>query len=224
MAAHSVSHLIYQLGGDADVLAIPAGLGDDVQHVGLLAGLPVWTTTSGPVETLKRARRIARRGMLGVLIGCEPVTDRWTITVTVQPVRLTALAAADAGALPLLRVARAARTVRGSALEHAIARSPTRSTWTQPDAGRSGCCINCSIARWRRYRLPYRGDGHLDTRSALAQITRLLFLRFVESEGWLDGNPRFLADAFDRCLIAKRDPTRHLLHPLFLAPAQSRVG
>jgi hypothetical protein len=212
MAPRSASHLIYQLGGDAFVLPVPAGIGDDIQQVGALAGLPVWAMASGPVETLKRARRLARHGMLGVLLGCEPATDRWTITVTVQPVRLTAFAAADPDALPLRRLGRAARTARSTALEHAIALVDALDV---DAAGRRTFRLLHQLLDRAVALLPAaisREDRHA---WALAQITRLLFLRFVESEGWLNGNPHFLADAFDRCLIAGRDPTRHLLHPLF---------
>ena len=212
MVPRSASHLIYQLGGDAYVLPVPAGIGDDMQQVGVLAGLPVWTVASGPAETLKRARRLARRGMLGVLIGGEPATDRWTITVTVQPVQLTAFTAGDPSALPLRRLVRAARTPRSTALEHAIALVDALDV---DAAGRRTFRLLHQLLDRAVLLLPTavsRDDRH---GWALAQITRLLFLRFVESEGWLNGNPRFLADAFDRCLIARRDPTRHLLHPLF---------
>jgi len=49
----------------------------------------------------------------------------------------------------------------------------------------------------------------------LLQVTRLLFLRFVESEGWLDGSVTFLRDAVDRVLATNTDPGRDLLEPLF---------
>ncbi len=212
MASPSVSHLIYQLGGDAYVLPIPASIGEDIPQVGVLAGLPVWTMASGPAETLKRARRLARHGWLGVLVGCEPATDRWTITVTVPPVRLTAFAAADPDSLALRRLALAARTRRSTALEDAIALADALDV---DAAGRRTFSLLHQLLDRAVSLLP--AAISLDDRHAwaLAQITRLIFLRFVESEGWLNGNPRFLADAFDRCLIARRDPTRHLLHPLF---------
>src|SRR5690606_732453 len=49
----------------------------------------------------------------------------------------------------------------------------------------------------------------------LLQVTRLLFLRFVESEGWLDGRSDFLQRVFDECLASRRQVERHLLAPLF---------
>lgn len=50
---------------------------------------------------------------------------------------------------------------------------------------------------------------------ALLQLTRVLFLYFVQAKGWLDGNPHFLREHLDRTLAQGRDVQRDLLHPLF---------
>lgn len=50
---------------------------------------------------------------------------------------------------------------------------------------------------------------------ALLQLTRVLFLYFVQAKGWLDANPRFLREHVDRTLAAGRDVQRDLLRPLF---------
>jgi len=50
---------------------------------------------------------------------------------------------------------------------------------------------------------------------ALLQLTRILFLYFVEAKGWLAGRPRFLREEVDRCLAARRSLHRDLLQPLF---------
>jgi hypothetical protein len=50
---------------------------------------------------------------------------------------------------------------------------------------------------------------------ALLQLTRVLFLYFVQSKGWLDGRRDFLGRAVDRCLAAGRHLHRDLLQPLF---------
>ena len=50
---------------------------------------------------------------------------------------------------------------------------------------------------------------------ALLQLTRVLFLYFVQSKGWLDGRPDFLARAVDDCLVRRRPLHRDLLRPLF---------
>ncbi|MBA2457638.1 MAG: hypothetical protein H0V43_01635, partial [Gemmatimonadales bacterium] len=50
---------------------------------------------------------------------------------------------------------------------------------------------------------------------SLLQLTRVLFLYFVQAKGWLDGRERFLADSVDRCLSRRRRLHRDLLRPLF---------
>jgi hypothetical protein len=50
---------------------------------------------------------------------------------------------------------------------------------------------------------------------ALLQLTRVLFLYFIQAKGWLAGRDRFLADAVDGCLARKRRIHRDLLRPLF---------
>ncbi|MGH7594286.1 MAG: Eco57I restriction-modification methylase domain-containing protein [Gemmatimonadales bacterium] len=203
---------MHHLGGEAFALPVPAGDNGALRQVGLLAGLPVWESAVHPEETVRDARRLARRGMLGTLFGHNVAREQWLIAVTVQPVRLTAVQVGDITALPLRRLARAARVSRATPLDHAIGLAEALDV---DAAGRRTFRLLHQLLNRGVCLLP--GSIPTDDRHAwtLAQITRLLFLRFVESEGWLDGNPRFLAAAFDRCLIARRDPTRHLLHPLF---------
>ncbi|HEV8599077.1 MAG TPA: N-6 DNA methylase, partial [Gemmatimonadales bacterium] len=64
---------------------------------------------------------------------------------------------------------------------------------------------------------------------ALLQLTRILFLYFIEAKGWL-GRPRFLREEVDRCLGEGRSLHRELLNPLFFGTlnrpfaARSRLG
>lgn len=50
---------------------------------------------------------------------------------------------------------------------------------------------------------------------ALVQLTRVLFLYFVQSKGWLDGRSDYLARAVDRTLSRGRRVQRDFLDPLF---------
>ncbi len=50
---------------------------------------------------------------------------------------------------------------------------------------------------------------------ALIQLTRILFLYFVQAKGWLDGRPDFLRRAVDEALARRRSLHRHLFRPLF---------
>lgn len=61
---------------------------------------------------------------------------------------------------------------------------------------------------------------------ALIQLTRVLFLYFVQAKGWLDGRPDFLRRQVDVCLTRRGQLHRHFLRPLFFGtlnrPAEFR--
>ena len=50
---------------------------------------------------------------------------------------------------------------------------------------------------------------------ALLHVSRLIFLSFLESKGWLDGNHRFLEGAFEQCMVRGGDYHARVLLPLF---------
>lgn len=64
---------------------------------------------------------------------------------------------------------------------------------------------------------------------ALLQLTRILFLYFVQAKGWL-GRPHLLREEVDRCLAGRRSLHRDLLDPLFFGtlnrpyPDRSRLA
>ena len=76
------------------------------------------------------------------------------------------------------------------------------------------------------------GPLHREDRHSLAllQLTRVLFLYFIQSKGWLGRRPRFLAEEVDQCLRRNRRIHRDLLRPLFFGTlnrpkeARSRAG
>lgn len=59
-----------------------------------------------------------------------------------------------------------------------------------------------------------RDAGHRRS-LALLQLTRVLFLYFVQSKGWLDGRADFLRHAVDECLSRRRALQQQLFDPLF---------
>ena len=61
------------------------------------------------------------------------------------------------------------------------------------------------------------GSMHFEDRHSLAllQLTRVLFLYFVQTKGWLAGRDEFMAQEVDRCLRHRRRIHRDLLRPLF---------
>ncbi len=63
---------------------------------------------------------------------------------------------------------------------------------------------------------------------ALLQLTRVLFLQFVQARGWLMDEPTYLIDRVDQCLQRKGSVQRDFLHPLFFGtlnlPPSKRRG
>ena len=70
-----------------------------------------------------------------------------------------------------------------------------------------------------------RVDRHALTLTAL---TRVLFLYFIQSKGWLDGDNRYVAHLLDRALVSRRHFHRSFLHALCFGalnrPASQRVA
>ncbi|HEY4319982.1 MAG TPA: N-6 DNA methylase [Gemmatimonadales bacterium] len=212
------ARLIHQLGGEAYALGRPAAERAELIEIGTLAALPAWLCTGDSRAVATVARRLARSGQLGVVVARDHSQPYWRIAVTVTPVQVVVLPVAEGAGVIARRVQRAA-CGGGPGIERALALAEA---------------LDMDAAGRRTFRALRRlldsgvallpASVPVDDRHGwiLAQITRLLFLRFVESEGWLDGNPRFLTEAFDRCLGTRRDPTRHLLHPLFFGTLNRR--
>ena len=223
-ATLALSHaaLVHRLGGAACIVPLPTSLPGDPLEVGTLAGIPVWSMVASPAVTRHHARRLARRGSLGLLLAEDGVNGHLSLAVTLTPVQVTTTSGAEHSSLVLRRVRRAAL-----GHEHELASAIALAEAIDLDAaGRRTFRLLHALVERATTSLPSRIP--LDDRRAwaLTQLTRLLFLRFVEAEGWLDGNPRFLAESFGRCLAARRDPTHDLLHPLFFGtlnrPAEAR--
>jgi len=204
--------LILRLGGQLLAEPVPTGLYNGVVTLGSLGGLDTWAGLLTGREMLRVSRQFARQGKLGVMFSWDVPTRRWCIAITIEPVRAVTLMRGDVDALAFRRLTQSLGHGRATALERAIALAAALDV---DGAGRRTFRLLHDLVERAVSLLPSsvpRDDRHAWT---LVQFTRLLFLRFAEAEGWLDGNPRFLADAFDRCLLVRRDPQRHLLDPLF---------
>jgi hypothetical protein len=202
---------VHRLGGAACVVPVPAPGNGGLLEVGSLAGLPVWSVATTPTDALRHARCLARRGALGLLIAQQGADPRLALAVTLTPVRL-AVASNVRDDASLVRRLRAAGPCSAHPLAAAIALADALDL---DAAGRRTFRLLHGMVGQATTLLPSRVPLEDRRAWALTQLTRLLFLRFVESEGWLDGNPRFLSGRLDDCLAARRDPTRHFLHPLF---------
>ena len=58
---------------------------------------------------------------------------------------------------------------------------------------------------------------------ALLYISRLIFLSFLETKGWLNGDFSFLANGFSRCIEAGGRYQKRFLEPLFFGTLNTRI-
>jgi hypothetical protein len=59
---------------------------------------------------------------------------------------------------------------------------------------------------------------------ALLHVSRLLFLSFLETKGWLDGDRRFLANGFAQCMERGGNYHKRVLRPLFFGTLNTPVS
>lgn len=199
----------------AEPLPGPANL----VEIGLRGQLPCWWAAQPPHAAVATARKLARQGTLGLLIADAPGGGRRTLIATVPPVRAAVVSpdAQDASAITRLAQLRCDPSLLGQALAVAAAIDVDAAGRRAFRALRSG--IESAVAA-----LPARIPPGARRDWVLLQVTRLLFLRFVETEGWLDANRSFLADAFDECLASRRQVEPHLLAPLFFGTLNRPLG
>ncbi|MEO8478239.1 MAG: N-6 DNA methylase [Gemmatimonadota bacterium] len=189
--------------------SVPPDPDTPLWQVGMLGSLPCWWTPRDPRSARKRAHRLARSGHLGLILSGE-TSGQHELIVTIRPCLPFRVVPPLHQSLGLTRMSHAAPT--GSRLGDAIAFAKALDLDAQ---GRE------TFQRLRGVMAVAAPDLRGSTEPAdrqtwlLLQVTRLLFLRFVESEGWLDGSVTFLRDAVDQVLTSCKDPGRELLEPLF---------
>ena len=174
-------------------------------------------------EARRAARALAARGLPAALLALDPAARRLRVAaLDSRPLEL-ALDAPDP--LGLARLRRCAARPGEAAL----------ATTLRIAEALSGCGVDDRFFTAFRASLqsvigalPGRippADRHA---MALLQLTRILFLYFVEAKGWLGGRPRFLREEVDRCLAARKSLHRDLLQPLFFGtlnrPCKDRGG
>lgn len=147
---------------------------------------------------------------LGIAAGLE---RRATLTVSLESPSAVALAAlARLRGLP-------ARSAAAFALraEEALAGRGVGAAFFNQFRGTLECAAAALTGRELRDRAHRRA-------LALLQLTRVLFLYFVQSRGWLDGRPDFLRHALDHGLSRGRSLQRHLFDPLFFGTLNRPVS
>ncbi len=183
---------------------------DGLAELGSLGPLPCWGASLAPAPAAALARRLAARGVIGLLIADEPTGSRRALAVTVMPCHVVVVPRTDLEALPILRLRRVSQV--GSALATALTAAQALDV---DAAGRRAFRALRHGVESASTTLPDTVPADERRAWVLLQVTRLLFLRFVEAEGWLDGRADFLITGFDQCLESGRHPERDFLRPLF---------
>ena len=220
-------HLVAWWGHEAVWDRVPDS-GTVVRVVGRCGEFPWLALSADDPERAGRAlaKRWASRGRLGGVLALAADAKRLAIAVALDGVPTVSLdlGAPDPVALGCVRrlagtaeqalayAVRAAEALAGEAVGRRFYRE-FRSALERMAEGLPG---------------PARAE---DRRAyALLQLTRVLFLYFIQAKGWLAGRDRFLAESVDACLRRGRPLHRDLLRPLFFgtlnrpAPERGRVA
>lgn len=210
--ARTHAALVRRLGGTAGVAA-EAVQHDGLREIGTLGGLPCWSAVATAPASKRLAQGLARRGALGLLLTDAASGGARHLAATMDPVRVTTIRQQDDNALALRRLVEWCHRPSESPV---LARALELATALDIDAaGRTTFASLRGLLDDGIRLLPLRLPVRVRHEWLLLQFTRLLFLRFVEGEGWLNGEHSFLADRFDDCFRSRRNAHRHLLAPLF---------
>ncbi len=158
------------------------------------------------------ARRMTARGRLCGAFGLDPVRRRLTITVALSGAPRLTVELDDPDPAALAKLHRLVSSGGAGSSGYAVHAADVL----------AGETVGSRFFRQFRHTLERMAAGlpgplPAAERQALAllQLTRVLFLYFVQAKGWLSGNARFLAEAVDGCLARRRRVHRDLLRPLF---------
>jgi hypothetical protein len=182
--------------------------------VGKTGSLP-WFAIESPTperSAARLARRLSRRGRISIVLALDPDARRLALATALdQPARLE-VALDRPEPETVASITRLAVRPEGGPLAFAVQAADALSA--EPAGRRFFREFRSTLERVAAG-LP--GPMLSDDRHALAllQLTRVLFLYFIQAKGWLAGRDRFLAEEVDRCLARGRRIHQDLLRPLF---------
>lgn len=171
-----------------------------------------WYAVGGAANgtAVRAARSLAARGHPAAVLGLDQTARRLTIAAQDTPALELSLDAPDP--LSLARLSRCAAQSAETALAAAF-RIAEALAGRQVDQRFFAGFQQALQSVMGAFPAPIPlADRHA---LALLQLTRVLFLYFLEAKGWLAGRPRFLREEVDRCLSARRSLHKDLLQPLF---------
>jgi len=182
--------------------------------VGRTGELPWFAIESGcPGRDAERlARRISRRGRMCLVLALDPHGCRLVVAVGFNGCPRLEVDLTSPSTEAVASLVRLTATAEGGSLAFAARAADALAAET---VGRR--FFRVFRATLDRLAAGLPGPMHPEERHGLAllQLTRILFLYFIQTKGWLGGRERFLAEEVERCLARKRRIHRDLLRPLF---------
>lgn len=191
-----------------------AGDDEPALVVGRAGDFP-WFAVQGaePERQARRvARRLAHRGRVAGVLVLDSVGRRLGVAVAFDGVPWLGVDLDRPAATALACLGRLAGPGPGGALAYAAQAADALSG--EAAGRRFFHAFKAALDRMASA-LPTGLRGEERQSLALLQLTRVLFLYFIQSKGWLAGRERFLAEGVDRCLGRRRRIHRDLLRPLF---------
>ena len=200
-----------------------------VMVVGRTGSLPwlAFESRSPEQAAVRLARRLSRRGKISMVLALDLVARRLAIAVALEQLSRLELDLDHPEPESVDSVARLAAQPEGGPLAFAVQAADALAA--EPVGRRFFREFRATLERMAAG-LPGPIPQHDRHALALLQLTRVLFLYFIQAKGWLGGRERFLAEEVDRCLARGRRIHRDLLRPLFFgtlnqaAPERSRIA
>ena len=179
------------------------------------------SAADGELRARQISRGLNRRGRCSGVMALDLAAGTLSIAITLERTGvLTIPLRAPAGG-QLERLRRLAQTSGETGVHFAIR---ALEILAGEDAGRRFFAAFRAVLESMAESLP----GHLgadDRRTVvLVQLTRVLFLYFVQAKGWLDGRSDFLRRAVDDGLAHRRQLHRDLFRPLFFGTLNREVN
>ncbi len=182
--------------------------------VGRTGELPWFAIESkSPERDAERlARRMSRRGRMCLVLALDPRSCRLALAVGFEGCPQLEVDLTGPSTEAVASLTRLTATAEGGSLAFVARAADALSAET---VGRRFFRVFRVTLERLSAGLP--GPMHAEDRHGLAllQLTRILFLYFIQTKGWLGGRERFLAEEVERCLARKRRIHRDLLRPLF---------
>jgi hypothetical protein len=158
------------------------------------------------------ARQISRRARVALVLALDPASRRLGIAAAFDRCPCIELELTNPDGEALASLARLAGGSEGGSL--AFAARAAEALSTEPVGRRFFREFRATLDRMA---IGMPGPMPVEDRHGLVllQLTRVLFLYFIQTKGWLGGRDRFLAEEVDGCLSRGRRVHRDLLRPLF---------